>query len=361
MDEAKQRINDLLSLTGNNKTKKIISNFFVKDVKTYTKNLIKLEQEIENNTILLAEANKMFSSLTNEIIRKAEKLEKVVNGLILRNTKETFRRILISGPVYKSMIVKRGHDKPRGYPGDYRIIETFYENKPISKGIGFCGDKHFLKDDYVRAVRDRKNDMKELLYGFIKNSNLTSINILNLGCGSCREIRELFQNYKTKKKIIFTLIDQDEEALRFSKDELKHLPQNITFKFIEENIYNLLGEKNNNVLKPYNMIYSIGLADYLPDVFLGRLLKSCADLLETNGKLIFAHKNIKTYKASAPDWFANWYFFPRNRKDIVSIFETHFDKTKFKMAFKKGKSKRIFFIVIKKTHEGNSRLISKKL
>lgn len=354
MDTVTQEINDILLMTDDKKISRKISNFFMKDVKVYSEKLNKLEREIETGNSSLNEANRIFSSLTNGIIRRAEELEKVVNGLILRNIKEAFRRILINGPVYKSLIVKRGLDKPRGYPGDYRIIETFYENKPISKGIGFCSDKYFLKDDYVRAVRDRKDDMKELLYSFIKNSKLPSINILNLGCGSCREIRELLlQNYKTERKITFTLVDQDEEALRFSEDEFKriskHIPKNTKFKFIKENIYNLLGDKKNkNILKEYNMIYSIGLADYLPDIFLGRLIKSCFELLGSKGKLIIAHKNIKAYKASAPDWFGNWHFFPRNRQDLVGIIKTYLDKTTFKVEFKKGESRRIFFMVISK-------------
>lgn len=354
MKGAKQKINDILLMTNNIKVKKKISDFLIKDVKTYVDKLVGLESEIESASITLNEANKIFSSYTNQIIRKAEELELNVNGLILKNIKETFREILKNSPVYKSLIARRGHDKPRGYPGDCQIIEIFYENKPISKGIGFCGDKHFLKDDYVRAVRDRKNDMRELLYGFIRYSKLSSINILNLGCGSCREIRELFlDNYKTRKKINFTLVDQDKEALRFSEKELNRIsdciPKNTRFKFIEKDIYSIFGEnKNKNILQKYDLIYSIGLADYLPDAFLGRLIKSCFELLKTGGKLIIAHKNIKTYKASAPDWFANWYFFPRNRKDLVEIVGTYVDKTAFEMEFKQGKSRRIFFLVMKK-------------
>jgi hypothetical protein len=354
MDKFKQQINDILAMIEKDEIKKIILDFFKKDVKTYLQKLIKLDQKIETKRIVSEDINKKYRLLANGIIQKAEKLEKVVDQQLLKKIKNVFRILLINSPVYKSLIVKRAYNKPRGYSGDYQIIELFYDDRPISKGIGLCGDKYILNDNYVKAVRKRKDCMKKILGGFIKNSELSSINILNLGCGSCREIRELFlSDFNINKKLNFILVDQDKEALAFSRDAFKkissHIPNNIKFNFVKANVLDLFkNKKYKNVLKGQDMIYSIGLADYLPDIFLGRLLKFCFELLESKGKLIIAHKNIKRYKASAPDWFCDWYFFPRNIKNLIDIINTYLDKVKFKIEFNEGKSERIFFITINK-------------
>src|SRR4030042_1725805 len=280
MDKFKQQINDILAMIEKDEIKKKILDFFNKDVKIYLQKIIKLEQKIEINRVVSSEIKKEYFADINKILQKAEELEKVVNQrLIMQKIKNAFRIFLINSPVYKSLMVKRAFEKPRGYPGDYQMIELFYDNKPISKEIGFYGDKYILNDNYVRAVRKRKDCMKKILANFIKNSKLSSINILNVGCGSNREIRELFlSNFITNKKLHFTLIDQDEDALLFSRNTFKYLSKYIS-------------------------------------------------------------KNIKEYRALAPDWFCGWSFFPRDRRNLIDIVKTYIGKNNYDIKFSEEKLK----------------------
>ncbi len=129
----------------------------------------------------------------------------------------------------------------------------------------------------------------------------------------------------------------------------EHIPKNVKFKFVKDTVFNLFkNKKYKKILKGQNMIYSIGLADYLPDMYLGRLIKFCFELLESKGTLIIAHKNIKRYKALAPDLFCDWSFFPRNRRDLEDIVKTYIDKTNYDLKFRKEKLKYVFFMVINK-------------
>lgn len=340
-------------MAGEKRIKKRILDFFTKDVKNFSQKLNKLKSDLETAGFSSTMANKKFQALANEVIKKAEKLEKQVDYKLLKKIKSTFRMLLIDGPVYKSSFVKRAYDKPRGYSGDYQMIELFYNNQPTSKGIGFYGDKYILNDDYVRAVRNRKDSMSQILSKFVKSTKLSSINILNIGCGSCREIRELFgSDLKISKKMVFTFIDQDKGALNFSQKTFKQMsdqiPGNVTFRFVKENVLNLLNNKYKKKFAGQNMIYSIGLADYLPDAFLGRLIRFCFDLLEPKGTLIIAHKNIKKYKAIAPDWFCGWNFFPRNKRNLKEIINTYVSSNNYDIRFADRKLKHIFFVSIKK-------------
>jgi len=350
MDEITQQLEDILRVIDDKKNRIRISDFFTNDLEVYSQRMINLEQEISANMISLEEANKKYFLFTDEILQKTEGLENIfTQRLFVRKIKDNFRKLLMDGPIYKSLIVKRAHDKPKGYPGDYQMLELFYDNRAISTGIGFCGDSYILNDDYVKAVRSRKDKMKEILSKFIKQSKLSSLNILNLGCGSCREIKELFfSGFNTDKNITFTLVDQDQEALDFCRKTLNFIPKNITFNFIKENLLNLSQEKYKDTLKEQDMIYAIGVADYLPDIFLGRLIKFCSSLLKPNGEFIFAHKNVKKYKASAPDWFCDWYFLLRNKEDVIGIIKTYLDEKKFNIEVDEEESKHIFFVTINK-------------
>jgi SAM-dependent methyltransferase len=351
MDKVKKQIDDILAMIEQEEIRGKILDFFMKDVNEYSQRLNMLSQKIKANENPPAVINKRFFLFLNEIIQKAEELEKVVDQKLLKKIKNAFRMSLIEGPLYKSLFIKRAYDKPQGYHGDYQIIESFYNNQPVSTGIGFCGDSYILNDNYVRAVRERKDHMKEILSDVIKHSKLSSMNILNIGCGPCREIRELFlSNFNIKKELFFTLVDQDKDALSFSQNAFKHIseriPKNIKINFIKETVFNLFNNKN--TLEKQDIIYSIGLADYLPDAYLGRLIKFCFALLKPQGRLIIAHKNIKKYKATAPDWFCDWSFFPRNKGDLVDIVKTYLNTLNYGVRFRQENSKYIFFVVINK-------------
>jgi hypothetical protein len=225
--------------------------------------------------------------------------------------------------IYKSSIVKRAFEKPRGYPGDYKMLEIVYNNKPISKHLGEYFDNNFLKSPYAVAVRVRKNRLREILTDFINASKLNKIGIFNIACGSSREIKEALPLLKTRSSVTFSCLDWDEEALQFSQNLLtKDTPKNVNFKFVKEDIMNMV--KIDNAEKMYgkfDLIYSIGLIDYLPDRVLKRLVKVLYGLLHQNGKLVLTHKNKeKTFPPLPPDWFCDWKFVPRSKEEAVKLF-----------------------------------------
>ena len=355
MDKIEQQINIVLEMMKNEKSRKMVLNFLTNDTKIFSQNLIKLKKSIESKGFVSEGMIKKYFMYANTILQKGEKLEEAVGQkYLIQKIKKIFRMLMIDSPVYESLLVKRAYDKPRGYPGDYQMIELFYNNKTISTGIGFCGDKYILKDSYVVAVRKRKDCMREILSEYFGASGTSLINVMNIGSGSCREIRELFKSsHGIKKKIIFTLIDQDKGALDFSRDAFKRMPgyvqENVKFNFVKENVLNIFRKhKYKDMLQGQDMIYSIGLADYLPDLYLGRLLKFCFESLKQGGKIIIAHKNIKKYNAVAPDWFCDWSFFPRSKENLVDILTTYIDTASCKIEFKEEKLKYIYFVVVSK-------------
>jgi hypothetical protein len=349
MNHLQQQISDIMSLVENDMLKERIHLFLSKEVETFSNQLVELDRGIESNEVSLEIGVKKLFLLVDGIMKQAEAIEEIITQkVILKKIKGIFREILKDGPAYKSVIVKRAHDKPRGYPGDYETLELVYENKTISEGIGFCIDKYMLNDDYIIAVRNRKDMMKEILSNYVKKVNSQLLNILNVGCGSCREIRELFQHgFNTDKDLIFNFIDQDEEALNFCRGKIKGIPGK--FIFMKEGIVNLpRHEKYKKILNGQDMIYSIGVADYLPDMVLAALIEFCFGLLNPKGKIIIAHKNITEYRASAPDWFCDWHFFPRNKEKLAGIIKKHGEINNYKIECIEEKSKRIFFMVINK-------------
>ncbi|MBI5208072.1 MAG: hypothetical protein HY934_09845, partial [Candidatus Firestonebacteria bacterium] len=325
---------------------------FAKAIKKYLLNLTILTKKIETEVFSIEKAKQDLSYFNTKILEKGNKLEKSINNRILsKKIKQSFRS-LVGKWAYKSYILKRSYEKPRGYPGDYIIMEFVYNEKVISEGIGYIFDEDFLYNEYAVAVKNRKNKMKEILLNYIQNSNFKKINILNLACGSSRELKELFLNTNFQnKQIIITLIDQDEAALQFSQEALSGLHSNLKFKFLKENIYDFIKDKIN--IKNYttkfgcqNLIYTIGLSDYLPDRALGNLIKFFFELLLPDGKLILAHKDISKYTPLAPDWFCDWTFFPRTKNMLIDLTKSFINIKDKNIEFITEDSGIIFFMIL---------------
>jgi len=319
----KTQISGLLSEIKDRQIRDDVLHFFLNDILDYINKMLKLISSISKEKEYSIELEKELQRLNNEILLKGYCLEEIIeNKIAINKIKENFRS-LVGTWAYKSSIVKRAYEKIRGYPGDYLMLETIYNNKPVSEGIGLYFDKYFLGNPYAVAVRIRKDRLRGTLLSFLNETKLGKVSILNIACGSCREIKELLPNLKTKASIVFSCLDWDEEALKFSQDALLPItPKDIEFKFIKEDIMNLVkNESSSQSLGKENLIYSIGLIDYLPDRVLKKLIYALYQLLQKDGKLILTHKNKdKTFPPLPPDWFCDWKFVPRNKEEAINLF-----------------------------------------
>ena len=303
--------------------KKQVSHFFLKDLLDYIGKIIELSSDISKQKGYSLELERKLDQLNTQILLKGYCLEELLSDKkIMQKVKDNFRQ-LTGVWVYKSVIMKRALEKPRGYPGDYKMLEIVYDNKSISEGVGMYFDNYFLKNPYAVAVRIRKDRLRELLRDYINETKLNKINILNIACGSCREIKELLPDLKTQNTVVFTCLDWDEEALKFSQDTLlPYKSKNVELKFVKEDVMNLI--KNVNAapsLGKQSLIYSIGLIDYLPDSVLKRLIQALYQILQKGGRLVLTHKNReKTFPPILPDWFCDWKFVSRNKDEVVNLF-----------------------------------------
>ena len=346
----KNNLNLLLQKVADEKARDLVSAYWNSDFKEYMNKLVravKLSEQGEDKEDVCKEVNRF-----NEAIMQAgDALEIRLNDRILiKKIKKVFREVC--GPwVYKAEIVKHAFEKPRGYPGDYKLIEIIYDNKPLSSGIGYCYDKYFLNNAYTEAVRNRKEKMRAILKDSISKKSISSrVKILNLACGSCREIKELITEFRgLKDNILFTLIDRDGEALKFSEAVLKNTDKKISFRFLQHNVLGYInhGVKYLEILGKQDLIYSIGLADYLPDRVLKGLISFCYTLLNPHGELIIAHKDVNKYKPLPPDWWCDWNFYPRDENHLLGLI-TKSGISNFDIKITREPSNIILFISIKR-------------
>ncbi|MEW5894574.1 MAG: class I SAM-dependent methyltransferase family protein [Candidatus Omnitrophota bacterium] len=293
-----------------------------------------------------------FSKATDRLLKSADEFAlKQKSKKSVHLIKECFREV-ISPFATKGLIVKRGYEKPRGYPGDYLTLEMIYDLKSLSTDIlGRLFDQYLLEDSYVVAIRNRKEMMKGLVKKAIIQSSSKKMRILNIASGGARDIRELFiEDFKLDnlQNVEFVLVDQDKAALDFSKQEIDLIGPSLNVRYVHERIEKVFRKQKQFIssLGAFDMIYSIGLIDYIPDLLLGELVKFCFEILNPSGELVLSVKNTKKFRSLASDWFCDWNFYLREQKDLIRIIDQSLYGRNFKVKPIKGLDDYISFVSV---------------
>lgn len=258
----------------------------------------------------------------NEVQQACEAFEERVNfdQVTIKKAQVNFREK--TRAFFDKCYFNRARTWPEGYQGDFRTLEDMYNNTAAESGIGLYLDRYLLSSPLSLAVIDREKALRTLINDELRERQ-QGANVLNIACGSCREVFELAPVIlKTGAHV--TCIDYDNDALDFSAERLSCsglLPHHV--KFFQYNALKMINEeRNRNVFGMQDIVYSAGLFDYVQDEFLIRLLSALYALLNPQGKLIFSFKDSRRYSTFIYHWLIAWDgFLQRTQDDMWSLFE----------------------------------------
>ncbi len=285
------------------------------------------------------------------IIQKGEQLTDSISNRIIKKQIRAFFRDMGSTLFYESEMFEKGLKKLRGYPGDFEMMDYVYNNQFSAKSIfGQYLDHYFLINAYSQAVRGRKNKMKEILVRILSAEE--NPRIFNVPCGPSRDVLEALSTFTEKIQGEIVCVDNDQEALDFSRNSIAQIKNSSVVKFLKGNILDYVRhpDEHKEELGEFDYVYSIGIADYFPDKFLQRFINFSFNLVKDGGVLIIAFK-IKEKDPSAPltpKWVCDWEFVPRSYEDSIRVIKSskldnyNIIKTEWE------ESDRICFISIKK-------------
>jgi SAM-dependent methyltransferase len=255
-----------------------------------------------------ADSDKLLEELTNlneSMLQACAQFEQDVNDTFIIKAAQVDFREKTNPVLSKSYCINRARVWPQGHQGDYNTLEIAYKNSPMSDGIGYFLDKYALSTTIAVAVRERIVTLRELLRQELINRR--EPRVLDVACGSCREVFELAPEIKASGAK-FTCVDLDADALDFALD--RFALADLSEDYVELRKYNALRifdyETAVTEFGMQDIIYSVGYFDYLPDDFLVRLLRSLYKMLTPGGKLIAAFKDVNRYRPQFYHWLVNW-------------------------------------------------------
>ncbi len=214
-------------------------------------------------------------------------------------------------------------EKPYGYAGDFQIIDNIYLNNPRSVGFDRLWDNYFVQMTACNAARERKDTLKKYIYDFIKRSKNQSMRVMNLASGPARDIKELYDLglENAFSTTIFDCYDFDAAALNYAHQLLNNY-NNVNF--YQKNAIRMALTKNirREIPVEYNLIYCVGLFDYLDGPVAVKLITNLRKLLKKDGVLIIANFGEKYRNSSAGlmEWATEWYLIYRNEDEFRNLF-----------------------------------------
>jgi len=214
----------------------------------------------------------------------------------------------------ESGIINHALSKPHGYAGDYEILEYIYDHAPhkdTATEVGRTIDQWALMQSLPRAVRSRKNTLYFWLYEFALEAKQKPIELLSIGSGSARELRELPPEILASFNI--TLIDRDTNSLQFAKNGLLQKVADLKVTTIENSFHRV------KPTQTYDIIYSFGVFDYLADRVVVNCMKQYGAALNDNGHFIYSIKNSAQYQDWFYDLFTGWRFVSRSIEEGAAL------------------------------------------
>lgn len=301
-------------------TSEITEHFFSTSVAAFTAGLAQLEAKIDPNE--KPERNATYEELLkllSDIRTACRELENEIgaNDVVLRDTQQRYQEA-IEPWLAKSWMMNHALTKPQGYAGDYQMLMAIYEAEAKTSGFGGYFDLFFLDTELGRAVPARKDLLQEFLEQQLAERT-DGVSILNVACGPCREFAEGVAK-PAGKKLDVTFVDYDEESLAFAEETVKH-SEGTSYNFVRYNALRMqspkrfIGEHGT-----FDIVYSVGLCDYLIDRQLIAMLKGWRGMLNDNGVLYVAFKDMHCYDKTDYQWLVDWFFLEREEEDCRRLF-----------------------------------------
>jgi hypothetical protein len=215
----------------------------------------------------------------------------------VREATKAITELVLTPEMRLGAIWDRSYAKPMGYPGDFQIMNQVYDWNRCGANV-YERLIHRLGLDVAECIKTRmevvQNHIAETVFAADRGR---PARIMSLGSGPAREVEQFLKGVcNTDGHAIFTLIDQEEDALRYASEKtyphLIRLAERYSLQGLNISFTDILrGASGMNSVPPQDLIYSVGLLDYLSDRRATGLVHRLYDQLAPGGLLIIGNMN----------------------------------------------------------------------
>jgi hypothetical protein len=226
--------------------------------------------------------------------------------------------LLLDGPIWS-----RAYYKPRGYPGDYGIMNFVHDRTDQGDGpyARLC---HRIGLEVGDCVRTRLLPVIEELAARMAVAG-DALTVLSLGCGSSREIATALEQGAPHREVRFVLIDHDTEALasarNFVEPAIAACPAGLVkAEYIRLSYTQLLRESGlARQWKGQDLVYCMGLLDYVPQAQVQALVSALFGWVNSGGALILGNMKEPGSTFWSLDFILDWPLIYRTEQQMLEF------------------------------------------
>jgi hypothetical protein len=247
-----------------------------------------------------------------------------INDRDVREAAKEYTELVLTPEMRKGAIWDRSYAKPLGYPGDFEIMNQVYDWERLGADA-YEMLMHRVGLEVAECIRTRMEVVRTHIGDVVRErGHDRPARITSLGSGPAREVQAYLSSHSTGgHRAEFSLIDQEEVALLYAHEttypyvlnsdgRIKVQGLNLSFTDILRGTEGLAG------LPPQDLVYSVGLLDYLTDHRAKALVKRLFDLLTPGGLLIIGNMNECPLSNYWPmEYIADWTLQYRNDADMI--------------------------------------------
>ena len=228
----------------------------------------------------------------------------------------------------RSRFAERAYFKPKGYAGDFMMMEMIYNNEPDGDGkLGILVDSWCLNTKAARAVRERRRFMAELLGELVGTEPKENggFRIMNLACGSSRELGDFLSRREVRGDIEAVCIDVDQEALEYTDRNVNGFSHWGSLRLMQDNVVKWSLGRSGHDLGQFDLIYTAGLSDYLDRRLFLALAGRCHEHLKPGGRFVIGNFGTANPNRVFMDQILHWNLIHRSGPELLDLFrETPF-------------------------------------
>jgi extracellular factor (EF) 3-hydroxypalmitic acid methyl ester biosynthesis protein len=227
----------------------------------------------------------------------------------------------------------RAFDKPLGYAGDFKLMLLGHDEELSARNLYGCLLQHVVQNfELGKAVVARCFTAGRKVSEVVA-AKQGACRIVSLACGPAIELERFLQEHpRLHYPIELILVDQDLEALESAHTSLSRAILNredghlVKLNCLHFSIGQIMSpadpdERNliENVLQDVDLIYSMGLFDYLRRGIAIRLLRSLFPLLLPDGELYVGNLERVSDCSWAMDYAVHWQLIYRQEVDMLDM------------------------------------------
>jgi hypothetical protein len=254
--------------------------------------------------------------------QKLMECAKNFSGEELKLHADFFRKQL--GPlIHQAPFSHRAYNKPRGYAGDFEMMNHLYRNSFEGDNLFARALHHyFINEPAGQAVRNRREYLKSKITETLERcKGKSEIKILSVASGPAKEAQDIVTQLPDDcPPIRWYLLDQDEESLKGAQIEIKRKSKNQkhSFQLMHASIKEVI--MRGVIESGFDLVYSAGLFDYFSNSVAqfaaGKLYESVVD----GGELIIGNFSLENPTLPLMSMAWDWHLIYRSKADLMELF-----------------------------------------